>query len=242
MRDRWDLCVLARDDTKACPDLAISMGVRQPRAGVRDQRLPPGQRGRQHGREMSLNERDATSKTTAPAFDSGNARVPGLGHESEELVEFLVGLERVATQLVDRADRVRAGRLPDQLVERRQVIPRPARGARHLCPSGSPARSAGSGVALGLRVRAMLRAASSIATIPRPSRRDMPRWIARWWTQDPAWPNLEPAGRRADGPVSCVARGAPHPATVTSRVCGSWSAGAAFLQVRGLTGMAAGSR
>ena len=52
----------------------------------------------------------------------GKVGVTGLGDEGQELVELLIGLEGIASQLVDRADGVRAGGVPDQLIERQQVI------------------------------------------------------------------------------------------------------------------------
>ena len=53
---------------------------------------------------------------------SGKVGVARLGDEGEELVEFLVGLEGIAAQLVHRADRMGARSLPDQLLQRHQVL------------------------------------------------------------------------------------------------------------------------
>lgn len=49
-----------------------------------------------------LREREATSvsRTIARDGSSGKVGVPRLGNEREELVQFLVGLEDVATQLI----------------------------------------------------------------------------------------------------------------------------------------------
>ncbi len=68
-------------------------------------------------------EREATSvsKTTASTDSSAKAGAPGCGHEREELIQLLIGLERVAAQLVNRADRMRAGRPGNQLIQRHQV-------------------------------------------------------------------------------------------------------------------------
>ena len=84
----------------------------------------PASRAASLGGSRPLNERDATSvsRTTASAGGSGKVRVPGPGHERQERVKFLIGLERVTAQLVNRADRVCAGRLPDQLIKRNQVL------------------------------------------------------------------------------------------------------------------------
>ena len=67
---------------------------------------------------------------------SGKVRVPGLGHERQERVKFLIGLERAAAQLADRGDRVRAWRGADQLIQRHQITV--ATGLRYL--SGIRAR------------------------------------------------------------------------------------------------------
>ena len=50
-----------------------------------------------------MNEREATSVSRMTARDgrSGKVGVARHGDEGEELVEFLIGLERVATQLVN---------------------------------------------------------------------------------------------------------------------------------------------
>jgi hypothetical protein len=60
--------------------------------------------GSQPWRKPPRNDRDATSasKTTACAGGSGKARLPGLGHERQERVTFLIGLERAVVQLADR--------------------------------------------------------------------------------------------------------------------------------------------
>src|SRR6266516_3547911 len=39
----------------------------------------------------------------------------GTRHERQERVKFLIGLERAVAQLADRGDRVRTGRVADQL-------------------------------------------------------------------------------------------------------------------------------
>jgi len=62
------------------------------------------------------------SRTTACADGSGNVGVTRLADERQELLEFLVGLERVAPQFVGRADRVRARRLTDQFLQRQQIL------------------------------------------------------------------------------------------------------------------------
>ena len=46
-------------------------------------------------------------EATACAGGSGKACVPGLGHERQERVKFLIGLERAVAQLTDRGDLVR---------------------------------------------------------------------------------------------------------------------------------------
>ncbi len=61
------------------------------------------------------------SRTTAPAGWSGKVSVAGRGDERQELLELFLGVERVAAQLVDRADRVRTGRLTEELVQKHQV-------------------------------------------------------------------------------------------------------------------------
>jgi hypothetical protein len=66
-------------------------------------------------------EATSVSRTTAPADGSGKVCVARLGDEGEELIEFFVGLESVATQLVDRLDGVGARRLPDQFLQRHQI-------------------------------------------------------------------------------------------------------------------------
>ena len=75
------------------------------------------------GGSRILNEREATSvsRTTARSLGSGKLGVARLGDESEELIQFFVGLERVAAQFVHRSDRVRTGRPPDQILKRHQV-------------------------------------------------------------------------------------------------------------------------
>lgn len=62
-----------------------------------------------------LNDREATSvsRTTAPWDRSGKVCVAGSGDEGEERFEFLAGLERVAAELVKRADGMGARCLPD---------------------------------------------------------------------------------------------------------------------------------
>ncbi len=45
-----------------------------------------------------------------------------LGDEGEELAELLVSLESIAARLVHRADRVGTRGLPDQLLQRHQVL------------------------------------------------------------------------------------------------------------------------
>ena len=63
----------------------------------------PTNRVARPGESRPLNEREATSVSRMTARDdrSGKVGVARHGDESEELVEFLVGLERVATQLVN---------------------------------------------------------------------------------------------------------------------------------------------
>jgi hypothetical protein len=73
---------------------------------------------------MHLNDRDAApvSKTAASRRGPGKADVARLGDEGKELVEFLIGLEDIAAQLVHRADRVSARSPADQLLQRHQVF------------------------------------------------------------------------------------------------------------------------
>src|ERR1017187_152858 len=75
----------------------------------------PASRAASSGWSRPLNERDATSVSKTMARDGrlGKVGVTGGGDEGQELVEFLIGLEGIAAQLVDRADRVRAAGLPD---------------------------------------------------------------------------------------------------------------------------------
>jgi hypothetical protein len=63
----------------------------------------PTKRAASRGGSRSRNDRDATSvsRTTASAGGSGKVRVPGLGHERQECVKFLIGLERAVAQLAD---------------------------------------------------------------------------------------------------------------------------------------------
>ena len=81
-------------------------------------------------------EATSVSRTTASPGGSGKVRVPGLGHERQECVKFLIGLERAVAQLVDRGNRVRTGRVADQLIQRHQITM--ATGIRYL--SGIHAR------------------------------------------------------------------------------------------------------
>src|SRR6266567_8330151 len=76
------------------------------------------------GGSRPLRERDATSvsRTTAAEEGSGKVGMARRRDEGEEFAEFLVGLERIAAQFVGRADRMRARRLPDQLLERQQIL------------------------------------------------------------------------------------------------------------------------
>src|SRR5579863_8692104 len=98
----------------------------------------PTSRVASRGASRSRNDRDATSvsKTAASAGGSGKVRVPGLGHERQERVRFLIGVERAAAQLADRGDRVGAWRGADQLIQRHQIAV--ATGLRYL--SGIRAR------------------------------------------------------------------------------------------------------
>ncbi len=84
----------------------------------------PAGRADSLGGSRPLKERDATSvsRTTAGEEGSGKVGMARRGDEGEEFAEFLVGLERIAAQFVGRADRVRARRLPDQLLERQQIL------------------------------------------------------------------------------------------------------------------------
>src|SRR6266851_1363075 len=70
-----------------------------------------------------LKDREATSvsRTTTPEDRSGKVGVAGLGDEGKERFKLLIGVEHVATQLVDRADGVGTGRLPDQLLKGHEV-------------------------------------------------------------------------------------------------------------------------
>src|SRR5580700_6273616 len=67
----------------------------------------PASRAASLGGSRPLKERDATSvsRTTAREDGSGKVGVTRLGDEGQELLEFLIGLERVTAQLVNRADR-----------------------------------------------------------------------------------------------------------------------------------------
>ena len=62
----------------------------------------PASRAASLGGSRSLNERDATSVpgTTARDDGSGKVGVARLGDEGQELIQFLIRLERVAAQLV----------------------------------------------------------------------------------------------------------------------------------------------
>jgi len=75
--------------------------------------------------------------------------VTRLADERQELLELLVGLECVAPQFVGRADRVRARRLPDQFLQRQQILAATPVVARPASPAAAATTGTGGGASGG---------------------------------------------------------------------------------------------